>query len=307
MVARLDHPNVVRAYDVVEKRHQLYLVLEYVEGCDLAKLVSQFGPLPIADAAGYGLQAAQALAYAHRRGIVHRDVKPANLLLARDGVVKLADLGLALFLDPERDSAAKEGSVGTPAFMAPEQAESPHQVDARSDLYSLGATLYHLLTGALPFGGTSYLQQLQQLLSCPPRPLAEVRPGVPAELAAVVDGLRSRDPVARPASAEEVITLLEPFARAPTANQDPQHWDGRRKASLVLEVLRNDLTVAEACTSFGVAEEEFERWRLRFLEGAAQALEAESSALVVEKEALDALYAKIGAQAMELEMLKSRS
>src|SRR5260370_30641338 len=151
MVAGLDQPNVVRAYDVVEKRHQLYVVLEYVEGCDLAKLISRFGPLPVPDAVGYGLQAARGLAYAHRRGIVHRDVKPANLLLARDGVVKLADLGLAQFLTPDAASAhaANDASAGSPAFMAPEQAESSDPADAPSALYSLGATLYDLLTGHL--------------------------------------------------------------------------------------------------------------------------------------------------------------
>src|SRR5260370_25371859 len=169
------------------------------------------------------MQAVRGVAYGRSRGIVHRDVKPANLLLARDGVVKLADLGLAQFLTPDAASAhaAKEASVGTPAFMAPEQAESSHQVDARSDLYSLGATLYHLLTGALPFGGTSYLQQLQQLLTCPPRPLAEIRPDVPVELATVVDSLRSRDPAGRPASAEEVINLRGPFARVCVPDDNP--------------------------------------------------------------------------------------
>src|SRR5262249_8844085 len=156
---------------------------------------------------------------------------------------------------------------------APEQAESPGQVDARSDLYSLGATLYHLLTGALPFGGTSYLQQLQQLLTCAPRPLAEVRPEVPAELATLVDRLRSRDPKARPANAEEVISLLEPFARVLSPGEDGAHWDGRRRASLVLDVLRERISVAEACASGGISEAEFDRWQQRFFEGAARALD----------------------------------
>src|SRR5260370_2176586 len=171
------------------------------------------------------MQAVRGVAYGRSRGIVHRDVKPANLLLARDGYVKLADLGLAQFLTPDAAAAhaAKEASVGTPAFMAPEQAESSHQVDARSDLYSLGATLYHLLTGALPFGGTSYLQQLQQLLSCPPRPLAEVRPELPAKLATVVDRLRSRAPAARPASPTEVIALLGPLSRLPADDDGAAH------------------------------------------------------------------------------------
>jgi serine/threonine protein kinase len=308
IVARLDHPNVVRAYDVVENRSQLYLVLEYVDGCDLAQLVSQFGPLPVADAAGYAVQAARGLAYAHRCGIVHRDVKPANLLLARDGLVKLADLGLAKFLaaEPPRHSSGSGTKLGTPAFMAPEQAEDVHHADARSDLYSLGTTLYHLLTGALPLKGTSYLQQLQQLLVTTPRPLAEARADVPPGLAAVVDRLRARDPDQRPASADEAATLLEPFARSSAPDPAPAHWDGRRKAALVLEVLRGRTDAAAACTTHGLTTEDLERWQQRFLEGAARALDPNAATANVSEDTLHALYAKIGAQAMEIESLKRR-
>src|SRR5262249_43927307 len=152
-----DHPNVVRAFDVIHTRTQLYLVLEYVEGRDLGSLVKERGRLPAAEAVGYAMQAARGLAYAHRCGIVHRDVKPGNLLLPRDGVVKLSDLGLARrhAQDDATDLTIKGISLGTPEFMSPEQAEDAGMADARSDIYSLGTTLFHLLTGELPIKGTS--------------------------------------------------------------------------------------------------------------------------------------------------------
>jgi serine/threonine protein kinase len=271
IVTRLDHPNVVRALDVVSTRTQIFLVLEYVEGSDLGTLVRERGRLPVAEAVGYAVQAARGLAYAHRQGVVHRDIKPANLLLTRDGVVKLSDMGLARFPthDADGELTAKGICLGTPEFMAPEQAEDASQADARSDLYSLGATLFHLLTGELPVAGRSYLQCLQRLLTAPPTPLAESRPEVPAGLAAVVDRLRARNPDERPASAEETIALLEPFTRDVCTDQ----WDGQRRAELVLEVLCGQLTAADVCARHGLAAEEFERWQQLFLEAAAQALE----------------------------------
>lgn len=308
IVSRLDHPNVVRAYDVLQKRSQLYLVLEFIDGCDLGKLVSQIGPLPIGDAVGYTLQSARALAYAHRCGIIHRDVKPANLLLARNGVVKLADLGLARALtnEPDLDGAAWGYCLGTPEFMAPEQAENAQEVDVRCDLYSLGSTLYHLLTGELPVQGGSYLHKLQHLLTVPARPLQEVRPDVPTELAMVVDRLRSRSPAARPSSAEEVINLLEPYAHE-TRVDDPREWEGRHKAAVVMEVLLGRSTVSEVCQRHGLEISEFEVWRKRFLEGAAQALDPGAPNTFTSPEVLRELYVKIGTQAMEIEALRTRT
>jgi serine/threonine-protein kinase len=304
IVSRLDHPNVVRAYDVAQRRNELFLVLEYVDGCDLAKLVAKFGAVPIGDAVGYALQAARALAYAHRCGVVHRDVKPANLLLARNGVIKLADLGLAQFLSHE-DRDGKPTCLGTPEFMAPEQARNSDRVDARSDLYSLGATLYHLLTGQHLVSGATYLHKLKQLLNLPLRPLGEARPETPPGLAQLVDRLRSRDPDERPASAEEVLVLLKPFARRTTADHEPRYWDGRRKAALVLEVLQGRLSRAQACAPYDLSAEEFEQWQRRFLEGAADALDPSNSFVADYRATLQNLYAKIGAQALEIETLKA--
>jgi serine/threonine-protein kinase len=271
IVRRLDHPNVVKALDVVYTRTQIYLVLEYVEGRDLATLVKERGPLPVAEAVGYAVQAAHGLAYAHRCAVVHRDVKPANLLLGKDGVVKLSDLGLARVFnqEPDPELSLKEVCLGTPEFMAPEQAEDAAQADARSDLYSLGATLFHLLTAQLPVTGNSYLHCLQRLLTAPPRPLLEARPDAPPALAAIVDGLRARNPADRPATAEAVIELLEPFT---LDKDDPMSWDGSRKATLVLDVLRGKTTPEEVEQHWGLPPAELLRWQECFLAGAERAL-----------------------------------
>ncbi len=272
IVARLDHPNIVRALDVLATRTQLYLVLEFIEGQDLAARVKERGPLPVAEAAGYAVQAARGLAYAHKKGVIHRDLKPANLLCTDEGVVKITDLGLARLCqqEPDPDLSMKGVCLGTPEFMAPEQAEDPSCADARSDLYGLGATLFHLLTAELPVSGGSYLHCLQRLLTAPPRPLLEVRPDLPRGLAAVVDRLRARDPDDRPPSAEEAAALLEPFAQPPA--EDPYAWDGKRRAGLVLEVLQGKRSEAEVCARWRLAPEEWRRWRDCFLEGAETAM-----------------------------------
>jgi serine/threonine protein kinase len=302
IIAGLEHPNVVRAYDVLQTRSQMYLVLEYVPGQDLGNLVKERGPLPIGEAVDYAVQAAKGLAYAHQCGVIHRDLKPANLLLTPTGVVKLTDLGLARMHTEDEGPVMRGRCIGTPEFMAPEQAEDAAAADHRSDLYALGSTLFHLLTGQLPVRGSSYLHTLQQLLMVAPRPLAQARADVPPTLAAIVDQLRARDPAARPASAAEVIALLEPFAR-PAADRDPRLWDGRRKVALVLDILQGRSSPAEACTPGGVQRPELERWQQRFLEAGEQALDSDAANPA---EVVRELHAQIGAQAMEIQSLRKR-
>jgi serine/threonine-protein kinase len=308
IVSCLEHPNIVRAYDLVQTRTQLFLVLEYVAGRDLASRVRDRGPLPIREAVEHALQAARALAYAHGKGVIHRDLKPSNLLRTREGIIKLSDLGLARLLTPDQLAGVTtvQGScMGTPEYMAPEQAEDASRADARSDLYSLGTTLFHLLTGQSPVNGSSYLHCMKRLLLEAPRPLADARPDVPAELAVVVDRLRSRDPKDRPASAKETIALLEPFARRQVVD-DPRRWDGRQKAALVLEVLQGKTTAAEACTTHGLTLAEFERWRRKFLEGAQQALDPAAPSGASSQQGLRELNARLMAQAAEIDRLKNQ-
>lgn len=306
IVARLEHPNVVRAYDVIRTRTQIYLVLEFIEGRDLGNLIKEKGPLPVAEAVGYAIQSATGLAYAHKCGIVHRDLKPGNLLLTRDGVVKLSDLGLARFyVHGEDDGLTLKGAfLGTPEFMAPEQAEDSSQADARSDLFSLGATLFHLLTGELPVTGSTMIHRLQQLLMVPPRPLSVARPDVPPDLAALVDRLRDRDPERRPQTADEVILALRPHRRLNSV-PEADRWDAGSKAKLIIEVLQGKLTPSQACDQNGIAVDELDRWRQSFLDGGRRSLDP-NAAHREEAEKIKDLHAKIGLQAMEIEDLRKQ-
>src|SRR5262249_33241491 len=144
---RLHHPNIVIAYDVGEDKGAHYFAMEYVDGKDLGQVVKQFGPLPVTQACDYARQAALGVQHAHEKGLVHRDIKPANLLVGREGVVKLLDMGLARLGDSfntERGLTQLGQVVGTPDYLAPEQAIDARKVDIRADLYALGGTLYYL-------------------------------------------------------------------------------------------------------------------------------------------------------------------
>ncbi|MBY0523630.1 MAG: protein kinase [Gemmataceae bacterium] len=200
--AQLIHPNVVTAFDAGEQDGLPFLVMEYVEGTDLARHVEQNGPLTVEQAIRCIKQAAEGLNHAHERGIIHRDVKPANLLLAQDGAAKVLDLGLAL--------ASQHGqAAGTPSFMAPEQALAPDQADHRADVYALGCTLYFLLTGKPPFPGTTVIQNVVAHREAAPPSLRQVRPEVPAALDAVFLRMVAKQPQDRYQSMKELIVALE--------------------------------------------------------------------------------------------------
>jgi serine/threonine protein kinase/WD40 repeat protein len=212
LASQLSHPHVVRALDADEIDGTCLLTMEYVEGTDLCRLVRSHGPLPVREACEYVRQAALGLQHAHECGLVHRDVKPHNLLLGSDGRVKLLDLGLARIHSGDAELMAtltQDGAVmGTPDFIAPEQARSSHSADSRSDLYSLGCTLYFLLTGKVPFGeGGVTGKLLRHYLDPVPDPRA-LRPEVPSAVSAVVQKLMAKAPDARYQTPVELADAL---------------------------------------------------------------------------------------------------
>ncbi|HKI33258.1 MAG TPA: protein kinase [Gemmataceae bacterium] len=229
--ARLTHPNVVAAYDAGEANGVRFLVMEYVDGLDLDRLVREVGPLPSRRACEYARQAAVALQYAYERGVLHRDVKPANLLVepgegARSpGRVKVLDLGLALSTrggDGGADAASRLS--GTPDYIAPEVAHDADSRDVRSDLYSLGCTLYYLLTGRVPFPGGTWTEKLLRHQYDAPAPLRDLAPTVPPAVAAAVERLMAKLPADRYDTPAAVARALEEWlalAEDPPASPAP--------------------------------------------------------------------------------------
>jgi serine/threonine protein kinase len=180
--AQLSHPNIILAYDARAVGDRHFFVMEFLEGRDLSQLVKQHGPPAVEQACDYICQAALGLQHAHERGMVHRDIKPSNLFLTKDGVVKLLDMGLARIRDDadEHTPITQAGDVmGTPDFMAPEQALDSHAADIRSDIYSLGCTLYYLLGGRSPVSGGTLLDKLYRQRFEEPEPVEKVAVGVP--------------------------------------------------------------------------------------------------------------------------------
>jgi WD40 repeat protein len=214
--ARLAHPNIVTAYDADQAGDVHFLVMEFVEGESLDRVLRKRGPLPVGQVCDWARQAALGLQHASERGMVHRDVKPANLLLTPDGRVKILDFGLARFASERfRGPLTQSGAVvGTPDYIAPEQALDARTADARADVYGLGCTLYHLLAGRPPFPEGDLLPKLMAHQSRAATPLAEVRPDVPPELARVVERMMAKDPAERQQTPAEVAEDLAPFADA---------------------------------------------------------------------------------------------
>jgi eukaryotic-like serine/threonine-protein kinase len=210
--AALAHENVVMAYDADQSGDVHFFAMEYVDGVTLDRLVGDKGTLPVGDVCDYVRQAALGLQHAHEQGLVHRDVKPSNLLLDKSGVVKISDLGLVLIDDPEGDTRiTKEGlTVGTPDFVAPEQARNPRGADIRADIYSLGCTFYYLLTGEVPYPqGTPTEKMLKHSRESFPE---LKRTDVPETVKAILTKMTAKKPELRYEKPEQVADALQPFS-----------------------------------------------------------------------------------------------
>lgn len=237
-VARLSHRSIVAAYDAEQCGDAHFLVMEYVPGKSIARILAEQGPIPVATACEWICQAAEGLHHAHVNGHVHRDIKPQNLMVTPEGQVKILDFGLARLVTEAMSAEApveaapsantpgehslagvltRAGSVmGTPDCMAPEQADDSRRVDIRADIYSLGCTFYHLLTGTTPFRGDSILDKLLAHQVQTPKPIAVQRSEVPPAVIRVVERMMAKRPEERWATPSDVVRALEPW-RVPTA------------------------------------------------------------------------------------------
>jgi serine/threonine-protein kinase len=239
-VAALDHPNIVRAYDVDQEQEAgteiHFLAMEYVEGKDLEKLLSEKESFTPVQAAEYIRQAAEGLAHAHENGLIHRDIKPGNLLVDAKGTVKLLDLGLARFFNAEEEESLTikhdEKVLGTADYLAPEQAVDSHAVDQRADIYSLGCTLYFALTGHPPFTDGTLVQRLLAHQTKAPPPISRYREDVPAGLTDILGKMLKKKKEDRYQTAREVANAL---AKWLVANADDE-WR-RKHAAVVAEVV----------------------------------------------------------------------
>jgi serine/threonine protein kinase len=201
-IGRLSHPNIVAVYDLGESDGHLYMAMELLEGDDLRRLIEHRGDIPLADRVRVLLDIAAGLGFAHSRGVVHRDVKPANILVTSDGRVKLLDFGLARVAF--RETITKRGIVlGTPDYMSPEQAMGK-DIDHRTDIFSAGAVFYEFLTAQKPFPGKTLHSVLYNIISGEPEPLLALCPEIPARVALVVHRMLAKDPKKRYGSMEEV-------------------------------------------------------------------------------------------------------
>lgn len=220
-VAALDHTNIVRAYDIDQDGNRHYIVMEYVDGRDLQRLVKDIGPLDPVDAADYIAQAARGLQHAHDEGLIHRDVKPANCLLDTHGVLKLLDMGLAKFSEEERSLSViyDDTVVGTADFLAPEQAINSQKVDSRADVYGLGCTFYFLLVGHPPFPEGTIAERLLKHQTQEPESILHIRPDISPALVDIVRRMMIKVPEERIQSTDIVAEELEQWKEARTTRR----------------------------------------------------------------------------------------
>src|SRR5579875_500673 len=217
--AGLNHPNIVSIFDRGYAEDTYYIAMEYLDGRTLKELIVRNGPTPIPIAIDYARQVLAAIAFAHRHGVVHRDIKPHNVVVGKDGRLKVTDFGIARSGASQMTEAGS--IVGTAQYLSPEQARGA-PVDPRSDLYSLGIVLYEMLTGKVPFTGDTPVEIAMKHLSQVPEPPSELRPEVPHDLDAIVMRALAKDPDQRYASAEEMDADLARVARGVAVSRETE-------------------------------------------------------------------------------------
>jgi eukaryotic-like serine/threonine-protein kinase len=260
-VAQVSHPNIVTVIDRGEDGGRQYIVFEYVAGENLKQLIEREGPLPVHDALLLALQMARALGFAHDRGLIHRDVKPQNVLLNDEGQAKMTDFGIARSVDV--DGVTVTGTVlGTSEYIAPEQARG-QRVDAHTDVYSLGVVLYELLTGAVPFSGESFVTVALQHVNEPPPDVLDHRPDCPPRVALLIERAMDKNPDDRPAMnelvneleaclaeldpvSEQATMIARPQATPRTRQQQPQPRRRRQRVGLLWPIVAVLLVLAVA-------------------------------------------------------------
>ena len=217
-LGKMEHPNVVGVFNADQVGNTHYYEMELIDGTDLTKIVRERGPLPIPEACEYIRQSALGLQHAFEKGLVHRDIKPSNLIVSRNtGIVKLVDLGLARLMEPEDNDyetgrITQEGFViGTPDFLAPEQARNPMGVDIRADIYALGGTLYYILTGKVPFDGANATEKLLKHCTEPSPSVLLHRKDAPPQIDQIIHWCMAKQPEARPQTPLQLALALQPF------------------------------------------------------------------------------------------------
>jgi eukaryotic-like serine/threonine-protein kinase len=269
-MAQLDHPNVVEFWDAGEAGQTFYCAMEFVEGTDLGKLVRLTGMLPPAQACDYIRQTATGLQHAHERNLIHRDIKPVNLILTSPpapkvapilarlntqpaapppAIIKILDWGLACLRPPsERQTGPSNATptraiIGTADYLSPEQARNADNADIRSDIYSLGCTFYYLLTGRPPFPGGSLMQKLIQHQRAEPAPVESLNPEVPPALAALVRRMMAKNPEERFQTPAAVALALAPFVRNSTGSSGMIRRDPRLTQALEAKAPQEDTPI----------------------------------------------------------------
>ncbi len=222
----LDHNNIIRTHDIDQDGNLHFIVMDYVDGPNLLDTVKKFGPMDLRRAVSYIRQSALGLDYAFRNKLIHRDIKPGNILIDRKGVARILDLGLARFLNDHTDQLTIKYDdkivLGTADYVAPEQVANSHSVDIRADIYGLGATFYFLLAGHPPFPTGTVSQKLLWHRTKDPTPIRQIRPEVPEGLAVIIGKMMAKDPKARYQTPAQIASDLEAFASGPVPLPAPE-------------------------------------------------------------------------------------